>query len=122
MIDHIGVRGDDIAAASEFHDAVVAALGHDRTYADPDLVSYASPDRTFFWLQRAEAARSATRAGSVASDRGMGEAFHTAGPSAGGRDNGAPGLGANRDPSCFAAFLLEPDGNNVEAVCTEEAA
>jgi catechol 2,3-dioxygenase-like lactoylglutathione lyase family enzyme len=45
------------------------------------------------------------------------DAFHRAGLSAGGRDNGAPGLRRDYSPTCYAAFLLDPDGNNVEAVC-----
>lgn len=120
MIDHIGLRVDDLAAAAHFYDAVFAVLRYGRTYADPDLVGYGSSDRSFLWLHRTEAAQSAVHIAFAASDHTEVEAFHAAGLSAGGRDNGAPGLRPDYGPSYYAAFLLDPAGNNVEVVCTEE--
>ena len=52
-----------------------------------------------------------------AQDRAQVDRFHGAGLEAGGRDNGKPGLRADYSPTYYAAFLLDPDGNNVEAVC-----
>lgn len=55
-----------------------------------------------------------------APDRGAVDRFHAAGVETGGRDNGAPGLRADYGPTYYAAFLIDPDGNNVEAVCLTE--
>jgi catechol 2,3-dioxygenase-like lactoylglutathione lyase family enzyme len=120
MIDHIGLRVDDVSAAAEFYDAVFAVFRYGRTYADPDLVGYGSPDHSFLWLHRSETAQSATHVAFAASNRSAVDAFHSAGLSAGGRDNGAPGLRVAYGPSYYAAFLIDPSGNNVEVVCIEE--
>jgi predicted lactoylglutathione lyase len=53
----------------------------------------------------------------AAKDHGAVDRFHKAGVTAGGKDNGAPGLRADYSPTYYAAFLIDPDGNNVEAVC-----
>jgi catechol 2,3-dioxygenase-like lactoylglutathione lyase family enzyme len=54
-----------------------------------------------------------------AANRKAVDRFHAAGLKAGGRDNGAPGPRADYSPTYYAAFLIDPDGNNVEAVCLE---
>ena len=93
---------DDIAHAREL--AVVAHF-HD------DLAEF---------VRLGEAAQGAHVAFS-APNRAAVDRFHAAGLKTGGRDNGKPGLRADYSPSYYAAFLIDPDGNNVEAVCMEAA-
>jgi catechol 2,3-dioxygenase-like lactoylglutathione lyase family enzyme len=122
LIDHIGVRVGDIGAASRFYDAVFKALGHSRCYAAPDLIGYGSDGQAFFWLHRSEAGMSGVHIAFAASDLQSVEAFHAAGLAARGSDNGAPGPRPDYGTSYFAAVLLDPAGNNVEAICNKEGA
>ena len=75
------------------------------------------PGAPALWLYRAEDAGSGTHVAFVAPDRAAVDRFHAEALKAGGRDHGRPGLRADYGPTYYAAFLLDPDGNNVEAVC-----
>ena len=72
--------------------------------------------RPFFWFSQGQAGGGAHVAFAVA-DRAAVSAFHVAAIAAGGRDNGAPGIRAEYHPTYYGAFVLDPDGHNVEAVC-----
>lgn len=122
MIDHIGVRVGNIEASSRFYDAALEALGYHRSYSGPHLLGYGPADQTLFWLHQADTASSGTHIAFAALDRTAVEAFHAAGLTADGTDNGRPGLRLDYGPAYFAAFLLDPDGNNIEAVCNREEA
>ena len=121
LIDHIQLVVTDLAASRRFYDAVFAALG----------VPFGGEGETYFWVDElfvssvdSEAAdgRPTGRCHLAfqAGDRAMVEAFHAAGLGAGGEDNGAPGARPYH-PGYYAAFLLDPDGNNIEAVFHGEA-
>lgn len=111
LIDHIHIHivTADLAASRRFYEAVLAPLdiavegGNGHFYADELFVSEGTPltGRCHFAFQ--------------APDRERVAAFHAAGLAAGGRDNGAPGE-RSYHPGYFAGFLLDPDGNNIEAV------
>ena len=108
LIDHVHLRARDLAAAKRFYAAIFEVLGvesHDggeHLWADE------------FWIDAGEQS-SHVHLAFQAPDRETVERFHAAGLAAGGRDNGAPG---ERDyhPGYYAAFLFDPDGNNIEAV------
>ncbi len=110
LIDHIQIVTADVDASRRFYEAVLAPLGIAVTaldgyfYADELFVSGGSP-----LTGRCHIAFQAVDADQVAQ-------FHAAGLAAGGRDNGAPGERPYH-PGYYAAFLLDPDGNNIEAVC-----
>ena len=110
LIDNIQIVAADVAASRRFYEAVLAPLGIAVTaldgyfYADELFVSGGSP-----LTGRCHIAFQAVDADQVA-------AFYAAGLAAGGRDNGAPGERPYH-PGYYAAFLLDPDGNNIEAVC-----
>jgi len=122
LIDHIQLVVSDLAASRRFYGAVLEVLGipiHDEEAAE------------FFWADElaVSSAGSAAAQGKLtgpthlafqAKDRAMVQAFYQAGLAAGGTDNGAPG---ERDyhPGYYGAFLLDPDGNNIEAVYHGEA-
>jgi len=109
LIDHIQIVSADVAASRRFYDAVLGVLGiaveggDEWFYADELFVSGGKP-----LTGRCHLAFQAADAETVA-------AFHAAGLAAGGRDNGAPGE-RSYHPGYYAAFLLDPDGNNIEAV------
>ncbi|HZP67450.1 MAG TPA: VOC family protein [Rudaea sp.] len=120
MYDHIGLKVSDLDASARFYEAALAPLGYVLCSRDASGAGFGPPGAPALWLypQTSPAQRSvhvAFRAGSrTAVDR-----FHAHGVEAGARDNGAPGPRADYGPNYYAAFLLDPDGNNVEAVCMQ---
>jgi catechol 2,3-dioxygenase-like lactoylglutathione lyase family enzyme len=121
LIDHIQLVVADLSASRRFYDAVFETLG----------VPLGGEGESFFWVDElfVSSADSVAAAGKLtgrhhlafqAADRAMVEAFHTAGLAAGGKDNGAPGERPYH-PGYYAAFLIDPDGNNIEAVFHGEA-
>lgn len=122
LIDHVQLVVADLPASRHFYEAVLEVLkipiggeGEGFFWADEFVVSTAdSPAAEGKLTGR-------THLAFQAADRGQVEAFHAAGLAAGGTDNGAPGERANYHPGYYAAFLLDPDGNNIEAVHHGEA-
>lgn len=123
MIDHTGVSASDFAASTRFYDAVFAALGGKLLatipleYTDGIAVTGYGRDRAVFWLHEGQAQTPPVHVALTALNRAQVDAFHAAGLTAGGRDNGAPGLRPHYHADYYGAFLLDPDGNNIEAVC-----
>ena len=111
LIDHVHLRTADLAAAKRFYRAVLEALG--RGDAIHESERHFGADE--LWIDRADGPVSKVHLAFQARDRAAVQAFHAAALAAGGRDNGAPG---ERDyhPGYYAAFALDPDGNNIEAV------
>jgi len=113
MFDHVGLHVRDLAASARFYEAALGPLGHAAGPLDGETASFGA-----FWLYRAAGSVAAgAHIAFAAPDRQSVERFHAAGIAAGGLDNGAPGLRADYGPRYYAAFLIDPDGNNVEAVC-----
>jgi catechol 2,3-dioxygenase-like lactoylglutathione lyase family enzyme len=111
LIDHVHLRARDLDASRRFYRAVLHALG--REDAIREGADFFSADE--LWIDRAERNPSTIHLAFVAKDRPMVHAFHAAALAAGGRDNGAPGE-RGYHPGYYAAFALDPDGNNIEAV------
>jgi catechol 2,3-dioxygenase-like lactoylglutathione lyase family enzyme len=111
LIDHIHLRVADLAASKRFYLAVLAAL--DRAQGVREGEDYFSADE--LWIDLADGPVSHVHLAFQARDRAQVERFHAAALAAGGRDNGGPG---ERDyhPGYYAAFVFDPDGNNIEAV------
>ena len=118
MYDHIGLQVADLDASVRFYAATLGSLGyvlgsHDETYA-----GLGPQDAPALWLYRRKAAAGpGMHIAFSARDRAAVDRFHAAGLKAGGRDNGKPGVRADYSPTYYAAFLFDPDGNNLEAVC-----
>ncbi|HEY2835159.1 MAG TPA: VOC family protein [Rhizomicrobium sp.] len=124
MLDHVGVYVTDIAKAKRFYDLALAPLGitkiREVTAAETggyDGAGYGN-ERPFFWIG-VTAAATPTHVAFRAKDRATVDAFYKAALAGGGRDNGAPGLRAYYHPNYYGAFVLDPDGHNIEAVCHE---
>lgn len=116
LIDHIQLVVHDLAASRRFYEAVLAALdiplggeAEDYFWADELFISSADSGAAQGHLTGRHHLAFQAR------DEAMVQAFHRAGLAAGGRDNGEPGLRAYH-PGYYAAFLIDPDGNNIEAV------
>ncbi len=114
MYDHIGLRVKDLDAAARFYRAALEALGH--VQEGPGFGPKGAPG---LWLHAHEDAKGGAHVAFRAADRRSVERFHAAGLAAGGRDNGKPGLRPDYSPTYYAAFLVDPDDNNVEAVCID---
>jgi len=120
MIHHVSVGSNDIGTARVFYDPVLEVLGIRVLGSDEESADYGSSD-FFFSVETPVDRRPATAGNGVhiafhARDRGVVREFHRVGLAHGGRDAGAPGLRPEYDGNYYGAFLLDPDGNKVEAV------
>jgi len=123
MLDHIGLRVKDYARAKSFYLAALAPLGYQLVmeftpeqgidYVGAGFGAGGKPD---FWIGLGKS-NGPIHVAFVAKDRKTVDAFHSAALAAGGRDNGGPGLREQYHPTYYAAFVLDPEGNNVEVVC-----
>ena len=124
MLDHIGLTVSDFARARAFYDAALAPLGvamvmevtPEQTGGSSHL-GYGSDGRPYFCIGDAGATTGALHVAFAAADRATVDAFYAAALAAGGRDNGPPGLREHYHPTYYGAFVLDPDGHNIEAVC-----
>ncbi len=120
ILDHVGIRVSDIDRSTAFYREALKALGisvlADFTVGGNRHVGFGSskPD---FWISSGRPLRGETHVAFTAASRSEVQAFHTVALSMGGRDNGPPGIRAHYHPDYFGAFVLDPDGNNIEAVC-----
>ncbi|MCB1448009.1 MAG: VOC family protein [Rhizobiaceae bacterium] len=123
MIDHTGLSVADADAAIAFYDAALAPLGASLMMTVPPeftggvkVVGYGR-DRPTFWLHQGEKQTPPVHMAFTAATRAEVDAFHAAAMAAGGTDNGPPGLRPHYHPNYYGAFVRDPDGNNIEAVC-----
>jgi catechol 2,3-dioxygenase-like lactoylglutathione lyase family enzyme len=117
VIDHTGIGVADVGRSAAFYDAALGALGLRRIRQIPegvgsDGIGYGL-DYPVFWIDRYHPHSVRQHTAFVARTRAEVEAFHAAALKAGGTDNGAPGV---RHHNYYAAFVLDPDGNNMEAI------
>jgi catechol 2,3-dioxygenase-like lactoylglutathione lyase family enzyme len=118
MFDHLGLRTNRLDASVRFYEAALAPLGHRLASRDDSGAGLGPPGAPALWLTKvAGDSGSRVHLAFAAKDRETVDRFHAAGLDAGGRDNGAPGPRPDYGPRYYAAFLLDPDGNNVEVVC-----
>jgi catechol 2,3-dioxygenase-like lactoylglutathione lyase family enzyme len=130
MLDHVSIAVTDLDRAERFYDAVMAALEVAKVGRDENWIGYglrarpANPERTYLSIRRRDEPV-ATNAGRhwafKAPSRQVVDEFWRAGLAAGGRDDGEPGLRAHYHADYYGAFLVDPDGNRVEAVCHHAA-
>ena len=120
MIDHLGVIVRSYGASLQFYTAVLAPLGYGLVVEQAGRAAYGPPGKPLFWIGAGEpAAKTTIHIAFAAQDRPAVEAFHAAAIKAGAIDNGSPGLRPEYHANYFGAFVIDPDGNNIEAVCHE---
>ncbi len=128
VVDHVGIGYSDYQRARRFFEQALAPLGvtvvievkKEETggYEGAGLGKNGKPS---FWIDGRGATVPISHVAFVAEDRAAVDAFHAAAIAAGGRDNGKPGLRPHYHQNYYAAFVLDPDGNNIEAVCHKPA-
>ena len=119
MYDHIGLKVKQLDASVRFYEAALKPLGYVLCSRDASGAGFGPKGEPALWLYADQDAKGpCAHVAFRASDHAAVKQFHAAGLKAGGRDNGGAGPRADYSPSYFAAFLIDPDGNNVEAVCT----
>jgi catechol 2,3-dioxygenase-like lactoylglutathione lyase family enzyme len=118
MLDHVSIQANDVRASAAFYDTVLAPLGGRRLMDFGETLGYGTTGPVF-WLGPATTGGEAreTHLAFVAADRAAVIAFHDAAVAAGAEVLHAPRLWPEYHPSYFGAFVRDPDGNNVEAVC-----
>jgi catechol 2,3-dioxygenase-like lactoylglutathione lyase family enzyme len=117
MFDHLGLHVKDLGTSVRFYEAALKPLGYVLCSQDESSAGFGPKGAPALWLYAdRKAASRAHVAFSATSHSAVGK-FHQAGLAAGGRDNGEAGVRADYSLNYYAAFLLDPDGNNVEAVC-----
>jgi catechol 2,3-dioxygenase-like lactoylglutathione lyase family enzyme len=128
MLDHVYITASNMAAAERFYDAVMAALGVIKVGSRDDWIGYGEradgdhPDRIYIAIRKGPTPQEiyARHWCFKAKTRTQVDAFWDAGIAAGGSDDGPPGL-RHYHASYYAAFLRDPDGNRIEAVCHHAA-
>ena len=128
MIDHTGLTVSDFAKSKAFYVRALAPLGYvvmmelpASVTGDVDVAGFGEPPKPDFWLVGGEPNDPPIHIAFRAATRALVDAFYAAAIAAGGRDNGAPGLRPQYHPNYYGAFVLDPDGHNVEAVCHDPA-
>jgi catechol 2,3-dioxygenase-like lactoylglutathione lyase family enzyme len=125
MIDHVGFPVSDYRRSKEFYSKALAPLGYslimeisgEHTESKYPAAGFGADGKPDFWIGGEGGLRGILHVAITAEDRAAVDAFHRAALAAGGKDNGAPGLRPQYHPSYYGAFVLDPDGHNVEAVC-----
>jgi catechol 2,3-dioxygenase-like lactoylglutathione lyase family enzyme len=123
MIDHVGFSVSDYARAKAFYEKALAPLGYALVKevmaqeTGQPAAGFGSGGKPDFWIGGEGKLEKPVHIAIVAKDRSTVDAFYRAALAAGGRDNGAPGLRAHYHPNYYGAFVLDPDGHNIEAVC-----
>lgn len=118
VLDHMGLAVGDISDSRLFYEAALAPLGFAvvMQFGDPPVLAIGLPQMPQFWLHQGEPS-APVHVAFHAHDRTRVDAFHAAALAAGGRDNGPPGVRSQYHQHYYAAYVLDPDANNVEAVC-----
>ena len=126
MIDHIGLTVSDFEKSKAFYARALAPIGYElilelpaAVTGDTEVAGFGAPPKPDFWIGGGKANAPPIHVAFRAASRALVDAFHKAAIAAGGRDNGAPGLRLHYHPHYYGAFILDPDGHNIEAVCHE---
>jgi catechol 2,3-dioxygenase-like lactoylglutathione lyase family enzyme len=117
MIDHVVLNVKDLDASKRFYEQALAPLGYAVVMALPEGVGLGPQGKPMFWIASRGERHTEVHVAFGCAERQPVRDFHEAAIKAGGTDNGAPGLREMYHPNYYAAFVLDPDGNNIEAVC-----
>ena len=123
MLDHIGFPVSDYTRSKTFYEKALAPLGYallmevQQTENDHPAAGFGAGGKPDFWIGGEGGLNQCVHIAFATRDRASVDAFYRAAIAAGGRDNGGPGVRALYHPNYYAAFVFDPDGHNIEAVC-----
>jgi catechol 2,3-dioxygenase-like lactoylglutathione lyase family enzyme len=124
MIDHTGLSVSDFAKSKVFYEKALAPLGYRilvefgvEVTGSVDVAGFGAPPKPDFWIAHGEPNRPPIHVAFRAESRAIVDRFYAAAIAAGGSDNGAPGLRPHYHDNYYGGFVLDHDGNNIEAVC-----
>jgi catechol 2,3-dioxygenase-like lactoylglutathione lyase family enzyme len=125
MLDHVGFAVTNAERSRQFYEQALAPLGitlimtvsADKTEAGGAAHGFGSDGKPYFWIGGNERVGEGTHIAFVAETRAKVDEFYRAAMAAGGKDNGPPGIRERYHPNYYAAFIHDPDGMNIEAVC-----
>jgi catechol 2,3-dioxygenase-like lactoylglutathione lyase family enzyme len=126
MIDHTGISVSNFVRSREFYRRALAPIGYTLLLEIPapvtgktDVAGFGEPPKPDFWIGRGEPNRPPLHVAFRVGKRKLVDDFYRTALAAGGRDNGAPGIRAHYHPDYYGAYVLDPDGHNIEVVCHE---
>jgi catechol 2,3-dioxygenase-like lactoylglutathione lyase family enzyme len=121
VLDHVGIRVSDFEQSKRFFTEALSPLGYE-LIMEPSVsvAGFGRQGKPDFWIGQGDRGQPVHIA-FAASDRASVDAFHEEALAAGGRNNGGPGLRPEYHQSYYGAYVFDPDGNNIEAVCHEPA-
>jgi catechol 2,3-dioxygenase-like lactoylglutathione lyase family enzyme len=118
MLDHLAIQCADVPTAAAFYDTVLVPLGGSRQMDFGEIIGFGTPDRPSFWLgPLADGVNRPIHVAFAAADRAAVDAFFAAAVGAGAEVLHEPRVWPEYHPDYYGAFVRDPDGNNVEAVC-----
>ena len=118
MYDHVSLKVKDYQKSKRFYEKALAPLGYKlQAEYEGNTAGFGAGETKAFWISGGTPASTAVHLAFASPSRAAVKEFHVAAMEAGGRDNGGPGIREDYSPTYYAAFVHDPDGNNVEAVC-----
>jgi catechol 2,3-dioxygenase-like lactoylglutathione lyase family enzyme len=117
MIDHVSVRVQDFSRLLAFYREALAPIGYQVLMEYPGAVGLGADGKPDLWIMQTDKPLNPTHVALGTASRARIDAFHAAALAAGATDNGQPGLRADYHPFYYAAFVHDPEGNNIEVVC-----
>ena len=124
MIDHTGIIASDFSRSKAFYLTTLGAIGYELIMelsaaetGHTDVAGFGVPPKPDFWISQGIPNKPPIHIAFSVGARAQVDAFYNAAIAAGGRDNGGPGLRLHYHPDYYGAFVLDPDGHNIEAVC-----
>ncbi len=120
IIDHIGLAVSDYEKSKEFYLSALSPLGITLVTEVQGWAGFGKDGKSEFWFGKHEKVQNPMHIAFLASNREEVNAFYDAAMSAGAKSNGAPGIREVYHPNYYGAFVIDPDGHNIEAVCHRE--
>jgi catechol 2,3-dioxygenase-like lactoylglutathione lyase family enzyme len=121
MLDHIGFAVADFNRSKAFYVKALDTIGITLLAGGDGYAGFGAEGKAFFWIGTRDKPKGGAHVAFAAKSRADVDAFYRAALAAGGRDNGGPGLRPDYHANYYGAFVFDPDGNNIEAVCHKPA-
>ncbi|MCY9829420.1 VOC family protein [Vibrio chagasii] len=117
IIDHVGFSVSDLNKSNQFYSKALAPLGIDKVVDLERASGFGKNGKPEFWLEKGCLTKPPVHLAFVADTRKQVDQFYHAAIAFGGKDNGCPGIREQYHPTYYGAFVIDPDGHNIEAVC-----